>query len=170
MPNQYTDRLSNLDHLKSRLYGLNDDPSRHWSEYPCLEWDRGVSTDGYGGVLAREIGELRAHRVAYVVAYGKIPEGMLVCHHCDNRLCFRPIHLFAGTVRDNVHDMIAKGRKTNVVAKGERASKAKLTVDQVLEIRDLHNSGLTSRAIGARFSISHSAVLAIVHRTNWAHL
>jgi hypothetical protein len=51
-----------------------------------------------------------AHRLAWIDAYGSIPAGLYVCHHCDRKLCVRPDHLFLGTAQDNSRDMIAKGR------------------------------------------------------------
>lgn len=53
---------------------------------------------------------VRAHRYAYEQAFGPIPDGLFVCHHCDNRLCVRPDHLFVGTQSDNIRDMWSKGR------------------------------------------------------------
>jgi hypothetical protein len=74
----------------------------------CLEWT-GATLKGYG-----QIGDgqrvLYAHRVAYELAKGSVPDGLLVCHHCDNPPCCEPTHLFVGTVQDNTDDMIAKGR------------------------------------------------------------
>ncbi len=65
---------------------------------------------------------------------GDIPEGMFVCHKCDNPLCINPAHLFLGTPKDNMTDMIKKGRKIN--SYGEQNPNAKLTEKQVLEIID----------------------------------
>lgn len=78
----------------------------------CWVWTG--STNGF----RRKYGQLTldcrrtvgAHRVSYVIAHGALPEGMVVCHACDNTLCVRPDHLFLGTQKDNVRDMIAKGR------------------------------------------------------------
>jgi HNH endonuclease len=65
---------------------------------------------GYGELLAWGK-HAYAHRIAYHLAVGPIPEGMLVCHTCDNGLCCNPAHLFLGTARDNTRDMMAKGRQ-----------------------------------------------------------
>lgn len=75
----------------------------------CWEYQAARSPRGYGtiGVMGKT---RRAHRVAWELANGPIPEGLLVCHHCDNPPCCNPAHLFLGTDKDNVADMRAKGR------------------------------------------------------------
>ena len=79
----------------------------------CWEWTAARKFDGYG--LAWFDKRLQpAHRVAYRLVRGDIPEGMLVCHHCDNPGCQRPSHLFLGSHRDNSADMWAKGRGVSV--------------------------------------------------------
>ena len=77
---------------------------------PCSEWTGATDDDGYG--RRRWRGKVRkAHRVAWEIAYGPIPEGAKVLHRCDNPPCIEPTHLFLGTQADNVADMIAKGRQ-----------------------------------------------------------
>ena len=81
------------------------------SEEGCLEWTGGHSNMGYGAVLWE--GKVwRVHRLAWTLAMGPIPDGMLVCHHCDNTNCSEPAHLFLGTQQDNVIDSFAKGRRS----------------------------------------------------------
>ncbi len=87
---------------------------RFWSKVVrgegCWIWAASVDDHGYGRF---GIGRLRiepAHRVAWMVANGPIPDGLSVLHRCDNPPCVRPDHLFLGTQRDNMRDMIAKGR------------------------------------------------------------
>ncbi len=75
----------------------------------CWFWTGSDNTQGYG-IIRRGARRLMAHRVAYELFIGKIPSGMLVCHHCDNPPCVRPDHLFIGTAKDNIRDCVSKGR------------------------------------------------------------
>jgi len=97
----------------------------------CHIWTGQITGSGYGRIeFSHYPGRYRArtHRVAYELAHGPIPEGMLVCHTCDVRLCCNPKHLFLGTYADNYHDMVAKGRSRG---KGNSAVKEQI-VDALL--------------------------------------
>lgn len=85
----------------------------------CWEWQAGCSSGGYGTYAVKRWPH-RAHRVSYALTYGPIPPGMLVCHHCDNKRCVRPDHLFLGTTLDNVRDKLAKGRARNLFVESRR--------------------------------------------------
>jgi HNH endonuclease len=94
-----------------RIQGSSDE--RFWGRVDksgeCWEWTGSLGSHGYGefGVAGDRV---LAHRYSYELASGPIPDGLYVCHHCDNRRCVRPDHLFLGTARDNALDMVRKGR------------------------------------------------------------
>ena len=105
------------------------------------------------------------HRLVWEECFGPIPEGMFVCHKCDNPPCVNPEHLFLGTAKDNVVDMDKKGRRAN--RKGELHPLAKLTEDQVKEIRDSTESGA---ALARRFGVHKATIYDIRHKRKWRHL
>jgi len=83
-------------------------------ENACWIWTSALNRQGYGqfwvGTLKRAF---PAHRLAFALAGGDVPDGFCVCHHCDNPICVRPHHLFAGTTSDNQKDRVGKGRWRN---------------------------------------------------------
>ena len=85
----------------------------------CWEWTDGCDGDGYG-VVGAGGKTVRAHRVAWEVAHGPIPDGVHVLHQCDNPPCINPAHLFLGTQADNMADKVAKGRPPGQEAQHER--------------------------------------------------
>lgn len=134
----------------------------------CWEWRGHIEANGYGKFYwSRARGVLWAHRASWELLFGPIPNGMDVCHTCDNRRCIRPGHLFIGTRADNMADAAAKGRTTI----GERNPSAKLTSADVLAIRAEYEAGdVFMREIAARYGVSSSAVRGIIHRRRWAHV
>lgn len=140
----------------------------------CWVWTASKRTNGYGqiGSTGGRWRPLQAHRVSWVLHFGPIPDGLWVLHRCDNRPCVRPDHLFLGTVTDNNRDMVAKGRaiKPEQHARGERASTAKLTADQVRELRAAHAAGESAKSLAARFGISTVMVGRIRNRRDRRHV
>lgn len=122
---------------------------------PCVEWAGVRFAVGYG-----RIGDRGAHCVAWENANGPIPDGMFVCHRCDNRACVNPAHLFLGTQADNMKDCSAKGRNTRLF--GERNGATRLNSDQVRHVRAILLSGVvTQGAIARAFGISEAQVSRI---------
>ena len=135
----------------------------------CWLWTAGKIKNGYGhfGLLHKN---LKAHRVAYVIARGQIPnEKPLICHSCDNPSCVNPDHLFPGTYLDNNLDCRTKGRSN--VSFGARNGTAKLSSDEVLEIRAKYRRvrGMII-SLASEYSVSRSAIALIVKGENWKHL
>jgi HNH endonuclease len=120
----------------------------------CWIWE-GVKLKGYGRMRNpdKKPWWLRAHRVAYEHFINKIPDGLMVCHKCDNRACVNPAHLFLGTAADNCADKIQKGR-----GHGEFAPRAKLTNEQAVMIRV---DKRPARTIAKECGVSERTVRAI---------
>lgn len=134
----------------------------------CWLWTGTLRPDGYGviGRGGRGQGLERANRLSYMIHFGQIPDGMFVCHKCDNPTCVNPEHLFLGSPGDNCHDMVKKKRN----AHGE-TSYAKLTTEQVVEIRRIYSlGGISQIKIADRYGISRSHVSLIVRGERWQHV
>jgi hypothetical protein len=134
---------------------------------PCwIIWDRARTPNGY--VNLRCNGKPRgAHRLMYELLFGPIPDGLLVRHHCDRKVCINPCHLDVGMPAHNVADKMARGRE----ARGERNGWAKLTETQICEIRDLlKQSALSHRRIGDLFGVSKTAICDIGRGATWKHV
>ena len=100
----------------------------------CWVWTGSTGPGGYGLFTVNGFTH-KAHRLSYFLEYGPIPDKLLVCHRCDNRLCPRPDHLFLGTNQDNMNDMLSKGRHPRI----KRATV--VTQDEILAIRQKYMTG-----------------------------
>ena len=99
------------------------------------------------------------HRVAWELENGPIPTGMQVCHACDNPPCSNVGHLFLGTQGENLADMVSKGRQNN--ARGESHHSARLSDEEVSELRRLAPTVNNHAALGRMFGISKQHARAI---------
>jgi hypothetical protein len=126
---------------------------------------------GYGRMRLNGRKMFLAHRISWVIHYGDIPDGLCVCHHCDNTSCVNPEHLFLGTLEDNNHDMFNKGRGFKFPEyKGEEHGRAKLTEEQVIEIKNApHVRGMIPK-LARKFSVALTTVRHIVNGDNWQHI
>ncbi|MCO7215334.1 HNH endonuclease [Halomonas sp. OfavH-34-E] len=129
----------------------------------CWEWTDALSSrGGYGRIKYR--GEAhRAHRVSYMIHKGAIPDGMVVCHQCDNPACVNPDHLWLGTHMDNNQDMIKKGRGRYPGHQGEANPRATLTRRKVQQIIHRMMAGQNNKQIAQAFGVSH-ATISLVRR------
>jgi hypothetical protein len=131
----------------------------------CWEWTGTIEKRGYG-VLQIEKKQWRAHRYSYIRTYGHVPDDVLICHKCNNKLCVNPEHLYKGTHRDNMDDVITAG-----VQKGVNNGRARLTEADVLEIRRLYaTKKYTQNELAIQFNVYQSRISDIVTLTQWKHL
>jgi hypothetical protein len=119
----------------------------------CLEW-MAKKNGKYGQIRSDKPGHeyILAHRAAYELHYGPIPNGMCVLHTCDNPLCVNWEHLFLGTQQDNVDDMVSKGRQR----------KSQFSEADVSEMRAMSDKGLTQREIALQFGVSRPLICLLL--------
>ncbi len=129
----------------------------------CLEWRGARSRGGYGKVGYGGTVKL-VHRLAFELSSGIDPKGSMVCHRCDNPGCAEPGHLFLGTAKDNVRDMMRKGRKANTVKK--------LSKVEAMRIREVSRRGNTNtvKGLAAEYGISVTHVWKIRAGKVWKGL
>lgn len=131
----------------------------------CWVWTAGRFKSGYGS-----FDQFPAHRTAWALTHGPIPDGLVVCHNCpdgDNRLCVNPAHMFLGTHTDNNADMRAKGR----ASVGEMQPSSKLTVEDVQEIRRRFAAGgISQNALAREYGVCGQLVNGIIARKRWKHV
>jgi len=143
---------------------------RFWSHVDtsgnCWVWTGATDSHGYGHFRDHGV-TYAAHRFSYCLTYGPMPENKPdVLHTCDNPPCCRPEHLFAGTNADNNRDAAQKGRS----ARGERNGHAKLTAQDVQQLRQAYIAGETQTSLSSRLNMAQSSISAIVRRRKWKHL
>jgi len=127
----------------------------------CHEWIGCLMPNGYGQ-FHKDGKTAYAHRVAWEIEHGEEPSEY-VLHKCDNRKCVNPEHLFIGSFYDNMNDMVEKGRQ----AHGEKNHHAKLTKEQVLQIRQEIG---TNQEIGEKYGVTRSLISMIRSGRIWKNI
>lgn len=128
----------------------------------CWIW-KGYVSRRYG-VISINNRPVRSNRAAWILNFGPIPDGLVVCHTCDNPLCCNPKHLFLGTTHDNNEDKLKKGRH----AYGEKSSSAILKYSDVREIRRLPKTRGSGVRLAKKYGVSPATISAIRVGRNWA--
>lgn len=175
--------------VRSKGYTLED---RFWSKVnkdgamrpnmttQCWDFVSGGTSKRYG-LFSFQGEQDGAHRWSYRIEHKltEIPEGLQVCHKCDNTLCVRPDHLFLGTPLQNMQDKDAKGRgnytawrleKPERQPRGERVNTAKLTAQDVINIRTRRGDGEPLLDIADDYNITRTQVSRIYLRQAWKHI
>jgi len=147
---------------------------RFWSKVDrrgpdeCWPWIGGTRVRQYG-MFCVNGGKQLAHRFAWTLVCGEIPDGLAACHKCDNPTCCNPSHLFLGSQSDNVDDCIGKGRWGHVFH-GEKNGRARLTAELVRLIRSRRQQGETCKALAVPFGVSPQNVHRIITNQTWRNV
>jgi len=153
-----------LERFWSKVSIKGDDECWPWTAAPRRK------DEGYGAFWLNRRHQ-PSNRVAWMLTHGKIEEGLVVCHKCDNPPCCNPSHLFLGTPLDNDRDRVKKNRQS----KGENHGTSKLTNDQAIEIKSLkpENTRLNNKHLkdflANKFNVK-SGTISDVWNRGWKHL
>lgn len=129
----------------------------------CWLWTASKNAKGYGRFNLNGNTQA-AHRVAYELFFGPIPNGLFVCHFCDNPACVNPSHLWLGTNSDNIRDSVNKGR---FIATGSRNGRAILTDRDVLAIR---SSAKEAKVLASCYGVSIATIRHARNGRSWRHI
>jgi hypothetical protein len=132
----------------------------------CWLWTGHLTEEGYGQFGGEGWHMIPAHRFAFQLANGPIPDGLLIRHKCNNPPCVNPMHLLAGTNQDNMDDRTAAGH----TPRGEDAGRAILTETAVLEIREKRAHGVPLKQLAKEYGVCYQNIACIVSRQTWKHI
>lgn len=130
----------------------------------CWNWTGRLDIGGYGRFCQGNAHWTKAHRTAYQLWKGQIPQGQVVRHMCNNRKCVNPAHLEVGTHKDNTADMF---RTNPPNRKGNNSHHKKITQEDANEIRQWREFGFTQQSIGDAFGITQPQISRILHGGSW---
>jgi len=162
----YCKSIVNLPKANQRHYC--SDACRFWDKVEklgpdeCWNWTAAKCHQGYGHFRYKKH-LINAHRFAWFLTHGPVPDNLDVLHTCDNESCCNPSHLFLGTHTDNMVDMVKKGRHRNYIPQ-------KLTVHQVKAIKIELGEGTLHRIIAKKYGVVRETITAINTGKFWAHV
>lgn len=133
----------------------------------CWIWNGGKTLQGYGCFTVCHKESVLAHRFSWELTNGKIPDGKIIMHSCDNPSCVNSKHLSLETTQENIQDMVSKDRHKKTVLRGIFNGRSKLTEPQVQEIRSRYRSGEQPVNLIAEFPISKSQFWRIINNEHW---
>lgn len=126
-------------------------------ESGCHEWTSCINGNGYGRIGIYKKTVMLAHRVAFALDNGYLPEEKIILHICDNPKCVNPDHLEIGDHKENMRQMAERNRSSKMF--GEKNPSAKLTLEKVIEIREKYSSGLyTNKSLAEIYNVSKTTI------------
>lgn len=135
------------------------------SDDECWNWKGLLNTNGYPTISICNRYWL-AHRMSYLIHYGKISPDLYIMHKCDNPKCVNPNHLIEGTPKQNTNDAISKHR----MLIGEKNGMSKLSESDVIRIRALRNEGSTLSSLAKQYGVYSSCICKVCRKTHWKHI
>jgi len=153
-----------LDYIKEKIQNYTKDKAGCWI------WNGATTNFGHGRIKINNK-TLSVHRISYEIHRGKIPNGLFVCHHCDNPTCINPKHLFLGTRSDNMKDAYNKGRIKIPCHHGEYAYQHILTEKDVKKILKIKKEKkISEQELGKKFGVARNTINNIINNRNWKHI
>lgn len=135
----------------------------------CWLWVGRREKQGYGKMVVRGRGkDVKAHRLAWELFVGPIPDGLCVCHRCDEPSCVNPGHLFLGTHAENMADMVKKKRQASADRNRGGRPGGRLSVALVKEAKLRFSAGgVSKRGLAKKFGVSSSVMIRALNGENW---